>query len=163
MPSNDQEKARTEQREAQARERAAQERAAEERETQAQDRAEQREGGKDDADAPADEPARSPAATLAETGAFGQAAGFAVSANAANGEVMEVPKTPQEVAEAGTRLGLAGDFSTGGNPPEPADPDAETPTGPQFERVWGMDADHTTRNRNDPDGLKPDLSVQVSG
>lgn len=83
---------------------------------------------------------------------------FANSALAATGEQVEIPKTPQAIAEQGTELGLAGDFSTGGNLP----PVSGSSNDPVYARVWAMDTDHTTGNRHLPDAFKPDCSVRVS-
>ncbi len=83
---------------------------------------------------------------------------FANSSQASTGEVVEVPKTPKEIAEQGTKLAEAGDFSTGGSPVNPSG----DPSQPVYARVWGMDTDHTTNNRYQPDALNPDCSVRVS-
>lgn len=90
--------------------------------------------------------------------ALGEAAAFATSANAATGEVVEIPKDPEAIAQRATELGLAGDHATGGF--ANVDPDRNA-GGPKFQRVWGMDADQTAANRDRVDQFKPDCSVQL--
>ncbi len=84
---------------------------------------------------------------------------FAKSAVASTGEQVEVPKTPQEIAEQGSKLGADGDYSTGGNVNPPSGGSVD---GPVYARVWAMDADQTVGNRHLPDTFKPDCSVRVS-
>lgn len=83
----------------------------------------------------------------------------------ADGSIVRVPKTPEEIAREGTALGVAGAFATGGSPAV-AEAEGEVPvdpTIPTYQRVWGMDADHTTDNRSKPDQLHPDCSVVTGG
>ena len=82
----------------------------------------------------------------------------------ANGETVVVPKNDTEVAKEGTALGLAGDEATGGNLTFAANSEEAVPA-PELvenERLWAMDADHTTRYRRDEDCLKPDASRSVA-
>src|SRR5262245_42042250 len=82
-----------------------------------------------------------------------EAAAFATSALASDGTVVTVPKTPEEIAQQGTELGIAGDHSTGGNLAPVVGTEPGQASGPVYQRVWGMDADHTVKNRSDPDSL----------
>lgn len=100
-----------------------------------------------------------------QDGAFEQAmaavsptASLAQSAQAATGEVVKVPDSPEAIAKQGTKLGNAGDVTTGGNVEVGV---AANPDAPKFARVWGMDNDHTERNRSGFDPLKPDMSVEL--
>jgi hypothetical protein len=86
---------------------------------------------------------------------------FAHSAQAATGQLVEVPKTPEEIAAQGTKLGASGDHSTGGFNDPFANPGRRPEAAPDMTRVWAMDADHTTNNRHLPDSLKPDCSVEA--
>lgn len=99
---------------------------------------------------PADEPAGLPNVTDIDP-VTGPAKGLMAS----DGTVIEVPKTPEAIAEQGTRLGLANDFATGGVSGDPA----VHPKQPKFTRVWGMDADHTENNRGNLFSVKPDCST----
>lgn len=85
------------------------------------------------------------------------------STKTADSGVVTIPKTPAEIAAEGTALGKAGSEATGqALTVATADAGADTPVSP-YRRVWGMDADHTTDNRNKPDQLHPDCSVLVAG
>lgn len=160
MASTEEQAKERQQREQAEQERAKREQArAQEQEQREQERATKRDSGTP-TEQPADDAGKADDTDPATTGALGQAAGFASSTQAATGEVVEVPKTPDEIAEQGTELGNTGDFSTGGAV-DPVNPEQAT-SGPQFTRLWGMDDDHTERNRGSFDSLKPDASVQTA-
>lgn len=78
------------------------------------------------------------------------------ASTAADGSVISVPVTPEEIAQRGTELGQAGDHATGGNAPVDAQGQ------PVSRRIWGMDNDQTADNRGDVDPLKPD-AAEVAG
>lgn len=77
----------------------------------------------------------------------------------ATGELVEVPKTPKEIAREGSSLSASRD-SGGDYDPAVGRALGEARQAPVYERVWAMDADHTTANRLDPDTFKPDCSVK---
>lgn len=80
------------------------------------------------------------------------------SAMAATGGLVKVPKTPDEVAKQGTALGMANDHASGGDLTRELPGFSENPGVTRGKRIWAMDNDHTTNNRNDFDPLKPDCS-----
>lgn len=102
------------------------------------------------------------AVDAAEKAAVDPFVALADSGTAATGEQVVVPKTPKEIAEEGTKLSIAGDFSTGGNLDANLGRDAGSASAPVFSRVWSMDADQTVANRDKADTFKPDCSVRVA-
>lgn len=71
----------------------------------------------------------------------------------AKGDTVDVlPKTPEEIAERGTAIGNSNDPAAGGIPKK--GDRAEGIGGAT--RLWSLDSDHTTDNRNGFDPLKPD-------
>lgn len=112
-------------------------------------------------EAPEESPKASKRDVPAAGGGIGEFAAFARSANAATGDVFHVPDSPAELAKRGTKLGLAGDHSTGGFNDPLANPGRSPQAAPAMARVWAMDNDHTTANRGSFDPLKPDCSVEA--